>query len=64
MAVSSAKVATVVCLSVGKSAVYNRYKTGPSTLPCGTPDSISTRDVYSSSYFTWKYLSLKYDLMI
>jgi hypothetical protein len=46
-AVSSAKVAAVVRLSVGKSAVYNRYRTGPRTLPCGTPDSIGMRDVCS-----------------
>jgi hypothetical protein len=46
--VSFAKVATVVCLSVSKSAVFNRYKTGPRALPCGTPDSIGVRDVYSS----------------
>jgi hypothetical protein len=46
--VSSVKVATVVCPSVGKSAVYNRYKTGPRMLPCGTPDSIGMRDVCSS----------------
>jgi len=22
----------------GKSAVYRRYRSGPRTLPCGTPD--------------------------
>jgi hypothetical protein len=32
------KVAIVVLLAVGKSAVYSRYNSGPSTLPCGTPD--------------------------
>jgi hypothetical protein len=39
--VSSANVATVVLLVVGKSAVYSRYNNGPSTLPCGTQDFAS-----------------------
>lgn len=37
MAVSSAKVAIVVLLVCGMSAVNIRYRKGPSTLPCGTP---------------------------
>jgi hypothetical protein len=36
--VSSANVAIVVLLVVGKSAVYSWYNNRPSTLPCGTPD--------------------------
>jgi hypothetical protein len=39
--VSSANVAVVVLLVVGKSAVYSRYNNGPSTLHCGTPDFAS-----------------------
>ena len=37
-AVSSAKVADTVSAAAGKSAVYRRYRSGPRTLPCGTPD--------------------------
>jgi hypothetical protein len=40
-AVSSAKLAIVVLLVVGKSAMYSKYNNGPSTLPCGTPDFAS-----------------------
>jgi hypothetical protein len=39
--VSSANVAIVVLLVVGKSAMYSRYNNGPSTLACGTPDFTS-----------------------
>jgi hypothetical protein len=35
--VSSANVAVIVPGDVGRSAVYSRYKSGPNTLPCGTP---------------------------
>jgi hypothetical protein len=37
IAVSSVKVAVRERGDVGRSAVYNRYKSGPNTLPCGTP---------------------------
>ena len=40
IAVSSAYVATVTSLLIGRSAAYKVYRTGPSTLPCGTPDLI------------------------
>jgi hypothetical protein len=40
-AVSSANVAMVLFDVVGTSLIYSRYKTGPSTLPCGTPALIS-----------------------
>jgi hypothetical protein len=39
--VSSANVAIVVLLVVGKSAVYSRYNNGPRTFPCCTPDFAS-----------------------
>ena len=38
IAVSSAYVATVTSLLIDRSAVDIVYRTGPSTLPCGTPD--------------------------
>ena len=37
IAVSSAKVATVLFSNYGSSLVYSRYRTGPNTLLCGTP---------------------------
>jgi hypothetical protein len=36
-AVSSAYVAVVDSVVVGRSAVYSRYNNGPRTLPWGTP---------------------------
>jgi len=54
MAVSSAKVATVGPSGCGRSLVYRRYKTGPSTLPCGTPTLMGLSPEYSSSCLTWK----------
>jgi hypothetical protein len=36
-AVSSANVAVVDSVEVGRSAVYSRYNSGPRTLPWGTP---------------------------
>ena len=41
IAVSSANVAMTVSFLVGISAVNIRYKSGPNTLPCGTPDRIT-----------------------
>jgi hypothetical protein len=41
IALSSAKVATVLLSNFGRSLVYSRYRTGLNTLPCGTPDFIS-----------------------
>ena len=52
--VSSAKVATVVPSSCGRSLVYRRYKTGPSTLPCGTPALMGLSPEYSLSCLTRK----------
>lgn len=48
IAVSSANVAISVLLVTGKSEVCNKYKTGPRTLSCGTPDNIGTRNVENS----------------
>jgi len=41
IAVSSAKVATMLFYNFWRSLVHSRYRTGPSTLPCGTPSFIS-----------------------
>ena len=41
IAVSSAKVATMLFYNFGRSLVYSRYRTGPNTLPCGTSGFIS-----------------------
>jgi hypothetical protein len=59
--VSSAKVAIVVLLVVGKSVVCSRCNNGPSTLPCGTPDFASLHLESALRYLTWKYLSEMYD---
>jgi len=39
--VSSAKVATMLFSNFGRSLVYRRYRTGHTTLHCGTPAFIS-----------------------
>lgn len=39
-AVSSAYFAILVVLVNDMADVYRRYNTGPSTLPCGTPEYI------------------------
>lgn len=57
IAVSSANVAILTSVVLGTSLVYSRNKTGPKTLPCGTPAYIFFISEYSSSYFTRKYLS-------
>ena len=49
---SSAYVATVTSLLIGRSAVYKVYRTGPSTLPCGTPDLIGWHSDISCPYRT------------
>ena len=41
IAVSSANVSTVRLVAVGTFAVYNVYRIGPRTLPCGTPALMS-----------------------
>jgi hypothetical protein len=41
IAVSSAKVATLIFSRFGRLLVCSRYRTGPNTLPCGTPAFIS-----------------------
>ena len=63
-AVSSGKLAVVLSAVVGKSAVSSRQRSGPSKLPCGTPDRTVGRDVYSSLYFIRKYLFSRYDFRI
>jgi hypothetical protein len=45
-AISSAKVAVVDCVEVGRSAVYSRYNNGPTTLPWGTPALTDDSSVY------------------
>jgi hypothetical protein len=45
-AVSSANVAILVFALWGTSYVYNRDRTGPNTLPCGTPAFIFLRFEY------------------
>ena len=54
MAVSSAKFATVVPADWGISRVCTRNKTGPSTLPCGTPAFMGLSSEYSSPCLTLK----------
>jgi hypothetical protein len=54
IAVSSANVAMVLFNVVGTSLIWSRCKTGPSTLPCGTPALISFSSEYESSCLTWK----------
>jgi len=53
-AVSPAKVATVVPSGCGRSLVYRRYRTGPNTLPFGTPALMGFRPEYQSSCLTLK----------
>jgi len=62
-AVSSANVAVIVSLIVGRSAVNSRYNSGPSTLPWGTPDLMGNKLVWKSPYLTKKCLSVRYDLI-
>jgi hypothetical protein len=54
-AVLSAKVAILVFSVWGTSYVYdyNRYRTGPNTLPCGTPAFISLRLEYLLLVLFW-----------
>lgn len=59
MMVSSANVANVVCSVEDKSAVYRRYRSGPSKLPCGTPEVMHFGVVSAVRNFTWKCLSIK-----
>jgi hypothetical protein len=53
-AVSSANLAMVLFNVVGTSLIQSRYKTGPSTLPCGTPALISFSSEHESSCLTRK----------
>jgi hypothetical protein len=55
-AVSSANVAVIVSEVVGRSAVYNRYNSGPRSLPWGTPALIVYSSVCSVSTCTRKCL--------
>jgi hypothetical protein len=48
-AVSSANVAFVDSVEVGRSAVYSRYNSGPRTLAWGTPALTVESSVYSVS---------------
>ena len=41
IALSSAKVATMLFSNFGRSLIYSRYRTGPGIRPCGTPTNIS-----------------------
>jgi hypothetical protein len=52
IAVSSEKVAVVVLSDVERSLVYTIYRTGPKTLPCGTPASVFLKIVIPSMNFT------------
>ena len=63
-AVSSAKAANFVCSKFGMSLVNNTYKTGPRTLPCGTPAWTSFRSDYASSCLTLHSLLDKYEVRI
>jgi hypothetical protein len=58
-AVSSAKVAVVDPVEVGRSAVYSRYNNGPRTLSWGTPALTDDSSVYSVSTFMRKCLLCK-----
>jgi hypothetical protein len=55
IAVSSANIAVLVLSNVRSWLVSIRYRTGPKTLPCGTPASVSLKVVISSLNFTWVY---------
>ncbi len=63
--VSSANVVNiVVSVGCGKSAVYNVYRRGPSTLPCGTPAAIGWSGEEAAPYTTknsplCRYLAIK-----
>jgi hypothetical protein len=46
---------------VGTSLMESRYKTGPSTLPCGTTAFISFSFEYEFSCLTRKCRLVKYD---
>lgn len=59
IAVSSAKVAIVVLIVVGRSDVKIRYSIGPKTLPCGTPDFICFGFVHISWCLTTNFRSLR-----
>jgi hypothetical protein len=61
MAVSSAKVLTIVVSVCGISAVYIVYNSGPKMLPWGTPQSIGNGDEFSVLNVVTKYLFCNYD---
>jgi hypothetical protein len=61
MAVSSAKVLSIVQSHCGKSAVYIVYNSGHKMLPWGTPESIGNGDEVSLLYVVTKYLFCNYD---
>ena len=47
--------------SPGRSAMYNKNNNGPRTLPCGTPDTISTLKLHTQSTLTlWVRLDKKF----
>jgi len=54
MAVSSANIAIVVSFLMGMSAVNIMYKTGHSTLPCGTPESMGKFTEVAVLNFIWE----------
>lgn len=58
-AVLSAKVTTVYSPSMGMSLVYSTYRTGPRTLPSGTPALIYLNPEYSFPCLARNILSVK-----
>jgi hypothetical protein len=62
MAVSSAKVLTIVVSVCGISAVYIVCNSGPKLLPWGTPESVGYGNEVSLLYVVTKYLFCRYDV--
>jgi hypothetical protein len=61
IAVSPLKVAVVVLSDVGRSLVLTGYRTGPETIPCGTPASVFLKVVISLLNSPYKSLSVRFD---
>jgi hypothetical protein len=59
MAVSSAKVLSIVVSDCGICAVYNVYNRGPRMLPWGTHENIGNEDEVSLLNVVTKYLFCK-----
>ena len=60
-AVSSANVAVVICVKVGKSAVWMVNDRDPRTLPWGMPDSIGNIAIVTFKYLIMNSLLVRYD---